>query len=393
MPLKAADPLFASVIGKGQWYQRSDKVHAGKGAIKSTNLTRSVNMMAYLYSLFHRRLRQAKQVACASGALKSEEICFKALVTSKFSQVAHITRLPVKELSPPFGSKVGTHAHHPLRKGAVMQLAGLEDRHTAKEHAMSLERLAELRCLADLTPDQRLERGTEVTMSSLRLQQAASYRTKERPPLVLLQSLRYPNFCFPAAPKNLTGNKGKGRGMKKDTQVKSALHTAPSKTEQHSIDTMPKVWAQALRWMFSRTCSQALASFPPDTVKLLRISPARGLGQLPGKKGDSFVICFHFPFAHYQKTNWVPSPIIMSLSSARSSSGSRCSSRRPCTSTSTAVSAWRSTSTAAPAGRSASPAVPTLPRLLRWDRLRSLSLVVSADSIKPWSWFTRMARK
>ena len=131
-----------------------------------------------------------------------------------------------------------------------MHLAGLEDRQTAKEHAMSFKRLAELRCMSGLAPDQRMEKGTEATMSSLRLQQVPRSRTKKHQPVVLLQPLRNPNTYYPAAPKNLTGNKGKGKGKKKDTQDKAALHTAPSKTEQHSIDIMPKVWAQAPRWMF-----------------------------------------------------------------------------------------------------------------------------------------------
>ena len=48
-----------------------------------------------------------------------------------------------------------------------MHLARLEDRQTAGEHAMSFKRLAELMCTSVLAPDQRMEKGTEATMSSL----------------------------------------------------------------------------------------------------------------------------------------------------------------------------------------------------------------------------------
>ena len=60
-------------------------------------------MMAYLYSLFHRRLRPAKEVACASRELSMQEVFFKTLVTGKLPQVAYLIRLPVKELVLPVG--------------------------------------------------------------------------------------------------------------------------------------------------------------------------------------------------------------------------------------------------------------------------------------------------
>ena len=87
-------------------------------------------------------------------------------------------------------------------------------------------------------------------MSSLRLQQVPRSRAKKHQPAVLLQPHRNPNTDYLAAPKNVKNKKGKGKGRRKDTQDKAALHTAPCKTEQHSIDTMPNVGAQAPMWMF-----------------------------------------------------------------------------------------------------------------------------------------------
>ena len=113
-------------------------------------------MVAHLQSLSYRRRRPAEKVPCAAGAVEVEKVGFKAPVSSKLFQVAGFTQLPVQEITLPAGSEVHTDGGRPLRKGAVMQLAGLADRHPAKEHAMSVARLAEFNCMADLTPDQQI---------------------------------------------------------------------------------------------------------------------------------------------------------------------------------------------------------------------------------------------
>ena len=78
-------------------------MHAGKKPAESNDLTHSAKMVAYLNSLFHRRHRQAKVVACASHKFSMQEVFFKALVTGKLPQVAYLIRQPVKELVLPVG--------------------------------------------------------------------------------------------------------------------------------------------------------------------------------------------------------------------------------------------------------------------------------------------------
>ena len=55
-----------------------------------------------------------------------------------------------------------------------------------------------------------MEKGTEATMSSLRLQQVPRSRAKKHQPAVLLQPHRNPNTDYLAAPKNVKNKKGKG---------------------------------------------------------------------------------------------------------------------------------------------------------------------------------------